>query len=219
MVCAAVSLLGATTASAQSAEGTSRRDRLRQRYSQAREGTVDVSEAARMLRGSESDERLEGARQLARSGDPEAVAPLIAAVSDDDMRVRIKAIDGLGNLRANEATNLLVQQLFLKSTTPAEQRRVLAALGKIRDPRSTEPICEFLSQDLDQETRGTAIFALGEIGDAAAVDALEGFVANEEDPLNSRLASEAIHKITHQAPGKVEIRALADDRQTRGQAP
>ena len=83
---------------------------------------------------------------------------LVRLVTGDEA---IKAIDELGNRMAKEATPMLVQQLFLRETEAFVQQRVLAALGKIADPRSTKPICEFLERDLDPSTRGTAVFALG----------------------------------------------------------
>jgi HEAT repeat protein len=127
------------------------------------------------------------------------------------MRVRIKAIDELGNRRATDATPLFVQQLFLRETDPAMRQRVLVALGKIGDPRSTRPICDFLSRELDTSTRGTAIFALGEIGDEQALGVLTKLANDPADPVTSRLAEEARRKITNREPPTVELPSLAED--------
>jgi hypothetical protein len=207
-----VALLAAPSSAPAQATGETARERLRDRYRPGRDDSGNVSEAARKLRSENLAERLEAIRMLAGSSDPKSVDYLLAAASDADIRVRVKAIDELGNRRVSDATPLFVQQLFLRETDPAIQQRVLAALGKIGDPRSTKPICDFLSRDLDASLRGTAIFALGEIGDRTALDVLTRLAANATDPVTSRLADEAARKITHRAPRPVELPSLADDR-------
>jgi HEAT repeat protein len=207
-----VSLLAAQSSALAQAPGETARDRLRDRYSPGRDDSANISDAARKLRSENLTERLEGIRVLAGSSDPKSVDYLLAAASDADIRVRVKAIDELGNRRVSDATPLFVQQLFLRETDPAIQQRVLAALGKIGDPRSTKPICDFLSRDLDPSLRGTAIFALGEIGDKTALDVLTKLAANATDPVTSRLADEAARKITHRPPRPVELPSLAEDR-------
>jgi HEAT repeat protein len=144
-------------------------------------GTGDLGEALRKLRSDRPDERLDGARMLAASDDPKSLEHLLTVATDTDMRVRIKAIDELGTRRA------------------------------IGDPRSTRPICDFLSRELDPSTRGTAIFALGEIGDEKALAVLTKLANNPTDPITSRLAEEARRKITNRAPPTVEIPSLAED--------
>jgi HEAT repeat protein len=180
------------------------RERLRQRYNPARGVNNDLGDAFKKLNSDTPEDRFEATRELARADDPKVVPYLLNAVTDSDIRVRIKAIDELGNRLATDATPLLVQQLFLSETNPVVQQRVLAALGKIADPRSTKPICQFLERDLDDTTRGTAIFALGEIGDTEAVDVLSD-LTGQDDATTSRLASEALRKIKHRAPPAVDL--------------
>lgn len=206
-----VVLAVACTAAAQPAEDRNPRERLRQRYSPSRD-SGSLNDAVKKLRSERPEDRLEAARMLATSDDPKSVEYLLSAATDSDMRVRVKAIDELGNRRATDATPLFVQQLFLRETDPIIQQRVLAALGKIADPRSTQPICDFLSRDLDPGTRGTAIFALGEIRDETALGVLTKLANDHTDPVTSRLADEAARKITHREPPTIEIPALADDR-------
>lgn len=185
---------------------------MRQRYDRNRETISDISEEINKLRSEDPEERLEGARALGESDHPKAIQYLLGAASDSDLRVRLKAVDELGNRMATEATPLLVQQLFLRDTEPIVEQHILAALGKIRDPRSTRPICEFLARDLDPSTRGTAIFALGEIGDNQALDVLTEMAANGSDPTVCQLANDAVRKINHKTPPPLEIPALAEDR-------
>jgi HEAT repeat protein len=180
------------------------RERLRERYNPTRSLTGDLGDTFKKLNSDEAEDRFEAARELARADDPKVVPYLLNAVTDSDMRVRIKAIDELGNRLATDATPLLVQQLFLRETDPVVQQRVLAALGKIADPRSTKPICEFLERDLDPSTRGTAIFALGEIGDTGALSLLTE-LAGDTDDATSRLANEALRKIKYRTPPAVDL--------------
>src|SRR4029077_17694567 len=119
---------------------------------------------------------------------------LVGAANDPDMRIRIKAIDTLGQMKAKEATPLLIQQLFMRDTDLGTKRRILACLGKIGDSRATGPIMDFLARDIDPAARGNAIFARGDIGDTAAMPRLES-IANNGDPMLRGLAAEAMRKI------------------------
>jgi len=79
----------------------------------------------------------------------------LTAVGDPDVRVKAKAIDSLGDVRATEATPVLIQQLFLREADLSLKQRILASLGKIGDPRAARPIMELLQHDLDAACRAT----------------------------------------------------------------
>jgi HEAT repeat protein len=128
------------------------------------------------------------------------------------MRVRIKAIDVLGNIRAKEATPILVQQMFLRDTEPTVKQHILAALGKIGDPRSVQPLLDVVGQDSPTTIRGAAIYALGEIGDRKALPKLETLARNSGDDDVRRLAGEAVRKINEKPAPAVVPPALAIDR-------
>jgi HEAT repeat protein len=101
--------------------------------------------------------------------------------------------------------------LFLRSTEPYVEQRILASLGKIGDPRATQPILEFLQQDLNQETRGTAIYALGDIGSPEAIAPLAELEKTEQNATLQRLAREASAKVKyHQAVLKTEAKEPLD---------
>src|SRR5439155_17409662 len=156
------------------------RPSIRDRY-RAPQQTQKLDENVRKLKSDDPDTRLEGIRGLGEVNDPKAIEYLVAATSDPDMRIRIKAIDTLGQIRAKEAIPLLVQQLFMRDTDLGTKRRILVSLGKIGDDRATRPIIDFLSRDVDPSARGNAIFALGDIGDPAAIAPLE-VIANHGPP-------------------------------------
>ena len=172
-------------------------DQVRQRYDRETKGS-GVSDYARHMDSDDASERLKGVKSMAESTDPKAVEYLVQALGDPDMRVKAKAIDACGNLRATDATPVLIQQLFLRATDPEVTQRILAALGKIGDPRAAKPIEEFLGRDLDHATRGTAIYALGDIGDPSSLEFLQNLERTEPHPTIKRICREAEAKIVYQ---------------------
>jgi len=179
---------------------------VRQRYDRQTRGK-SIEDFVRRLNGDDPKSRLEAVKSLEDSKDPKAIDYLVQALGDADIRIKVKAIDALGNVRAAEASPVLVQHLFLHSTSPAVERRILASLGKIGDPSATDSIVEFMRRDLDTKTLGTAIFALGEIGSPGAVPALERVSKNGTDATLQRCAREALAKVRHhQAVVRTEAR-------------
>jgi HEAT repeat protein len=187
-----VAVAGARAATAQISA-----DQVRQRYDRQTKGG-NLDEFARQLNSDDPSERLKGLKSLSESSDPKAIEYLVQALGDSDMRIKAKAIDSCGNLRATDATPVLIQQLFLRGTDPEVKQRILAALGKIGDARAAKPIQEFLSRDLDHATRGTAIFALGEVGDAESLEFLQNLERSEPHSTIKRIAREAQAKIHYQ---------------------
>src|SRR5439155_4477474 len=124
-----------------------------------------------------------------------------------------------GHVKAKDATPLLVQQLFMRDTDLGTKQRILASLGKIGDRRATGPIMDFLSRTVDPAVRGNAIFALGDIGDPAALPSLEALAKEGQDPLLRSLAAEAVRKIRARPAPAVVPPALAVDRRGQGSAP
>ncbi len=184
-------------AGARAARGQISADQVRQRYDRQTKGST-VEEFARQMDSADALERLKGVKSMSASTDPKAVEYLVQALGDPDMRVKAKAIDACGNLRATDATPVLIQQLFLRGTDQEVKQRILAALGKIGDARAAKPIQEFLGRDLDHATRGTGIFALGDISDPDSLDFLENVERTEPHPTIKRIAREAQAKIRYQ---------------------
>lgn len=156
--------------------------------------------------------RLFAVKQLAISKDENAVRYLIEACSDTDTRVRLKAIDSLGTMRANGATPSLVQILYLRESEPWLKQRVLVALGKIGDGRAARPIADLMSRETDLHTVGTAIFALGEIGETTSIERLEAMAEKSDNPTIDRIAGDAVAKINRRKINpEIEILALRPD--------
>ena len=175
-------------------------------------GSEDAEEFSAELRDQDPTIRLFAVKQLAQSKDEKAVEYLVEACSDEDNRVQLKAIDSLGTMRASGATTSLVQMLYLRESEPWLKQRVLVALGKIGDARASKPIGDLTTRESDRRTMGTAIFALGAIGDTSSIHRLEQISAENKDPDLKRLADDAIAKIKkRQINPEIVIEALRPD--------
>jgi HEAT repeat protein len=174
-------------------------NQIRERYEKNTKGS-NIEDFARKMNSKDISERLKAIDSFTDSKDARAMEYLLQALGDPDMRIKAKAIDALGKLRATQATPVLIQHLFLRDTDDSVKKRILAALGQIGDESAAKPIAEFLERDHDDSTRGTAIFALGEIGSPTSVEALQEIEQTSTNPTLSRLAREAQAKVRyHQA--------------------
>ncbi len=132
--------------------------------------------------------------------DPEVNLILINSLSDPDVRVKVKAIDILGAREANDAVPPMSSMLFLRSTEPIVKLHLVAALGRIGDTQGAVPVMQYLGEDQDERGRGTAVFALGEIGSDKAIPLLNMVVAQDQSPMVRRLAKEALEKVSGEMP-------------------
>lgn len=187
--------------------------RVQQRYKDASQGK-SIDDYTKRLNDPDVAVRLEAVKNLGESGSTDAIEYLIQAAGDPDESVMAKAIDYLGKLRATAATPILVQKLFMRDVPPHVQQRILVSLGRMGDVRAAAPIGEYLSRDITPETRGTAIFALGEIGDSGSIPKLQAIQTDASaDAHTQRLAGEAVAKINIRlSPSTVavQIPALED---------
>ncbi len=132
--------------------------------------------------------------------DPQVNLILINSLSDPDVRVKVKAIDILGAREANDAVPPMSSMLFLRSTEPIVKLHLVAALGRIGDAQGAVPVMQYLGEDQDERGRGTAVFALGEIGSDKAVPLLNMVVAQDQSAMVRRLAQEALQKVNGEMP-------------------
>ena len=106
------------------------------------------------------------------------------------------------------------QELFLRETPAVEKLHLVAALGRIGDQRGSMPIVNYLKETDDSDSRGTAVFAIGEMADPSANDELIQIVSNDPSPMVRKLAQEAIEKIDGELPNRhQEVQA---ERETEG---
>src|SRR5579863_4299744 len=158
------------------------------------------------LKDADPNVRVQELKKLRNLQDPEVNKILMDTLSDPDIRVRIKAVDLLGARQANEGVPPISQMLFLRSTEPLLKLHAAAALGRIGDARGTLPVMEYLEEESnsgdDDRARGTAVFALGEIGNDRATEVLSSEVTNDKSDMVRRLAQEAIEKIDGELPSQ-----------------
>jgi HEAT repeat protein len=160
-----------------------------------------IKEAKKRFADADPRVRVEGLEKLRYvTNQTDSTEILDLGLNDLDVRVRIKAIDVLGARGVNDVVPLMSQRLFLRQTPAIEKLHLVAALGRIGDSRGTLPILEYLDEATDQDSRGTAVFALGEIGDPKANDKLIQIVQNDKSAMVRRLAQEALEKIDGELP-------------------
>jgi HEAT repeat protein len=191
------------------------RQQLRERFSgnkAAQQAKLD--EAVRKFQDEDMQVRLEGIGELGNTDDrPKAIGYLMQGMTDDEPSIRLKSIDTLGSMRAEEAIPSLVQLLFLRDTDITTKRIVLVSLGKIGSDRATRPILDFLARDNEAPLAGNAIFSLGEIGDKQAIPPLQAIAARETaTPQLRALADASVRKIKEKPEPDVVPPALVAER-------
>lgn len=104
-------------------------------------GEKTTSELIDQLATGDTQSRSDAATELADRGDNTAVAPLIMALDDKEMSVRVKAAGALGHLKNPEAVTPLSLHLVTKDDTRGELTRAAAlALQEIGDPRALDSL-------------------------------------------------------------------------------
>src|SRR6185436_16936805 len=113
--------------------------------------------------------RMHAAKALGRIQEPEAVASLVPLLQDNVKAVREESSTALAAMGAAALPSLLA------ALTHAEwlvRLHAVEALGKTRSPEAVDPLLSVLFNDRDRAVREDAIRALGQIGDARALEFL-----------------------------------------------
>jgi len=161
-----------------------------------------IREAKRKFADADPRVRVDGLEKLRFVDSMDANEILFRGIADPDVRVRIKAIDVLGARGVADAVPMMSQELFLRETPAVEKLHLVAALGRIGDQRGSMPIVNYLKETDDSASRGTAVYAIGEIGDPSANDELIQIVSTDPSPMVRKLAREAIEKIDGELPNR-----------------
>jgi HEAT repeat protein len=168
----------------------------------AKSADEQIKDAQRKFADADPRVRVQGLESLRFVDSDNANDLLFRGLSDADVRVRIKAIDVLGARGVTDSVPVMAQELFLRETPPVEKLHLVAALGRIGDQRGAMPIVSYIKETDDSASRGTAVYALGEIGDPAGNDELIQIVSNDPSPKVRQLAREAIEKIDGELPSR-----------------
>jgi HEAT repeat protein len=143
----------------------------------------------RALASSDWIVRMHAAKALGRIQDPGSVPSLIPLLQDKVKAVREEAGRALASIGEGAVPALLDA---LAHEDWLVRLHAVESLGKTRSPNAVEPLLATLFNDGDSAVREDAVRALGEIGDARAVDFL--FTAMKEPGLRT-LAVEALGRI------------------------
>ncbi len=173
-----------------------------------------VKDAKKAMDDGDPEVRVKGLKSLRNVQNPEVNGILMRGLIDPDIRVKIKAIDILGEREVSDAVTQMSQMIFLRSTEDAVKLHLVAAMGRIGDARGTLPVMQYLEEQGDERSRGTAVFALGEIGDAQATDILTKVATEDHSDLVRRLAQEALEKTDGELPNMHASRLAASEDKT-----
>lgn len=144
---------------------------------------------------------------LGRTGNRQAIAPLIDALHDEKSVVREAAAEALGMLGNPTAVSPLIATL--KDSKKKVRVQAAIALGKIGDDRAVEPLILTLKK---KSARTEAIWALGEIGDQRAFDPLLGMLKKRNESVRAA-AAEALGKLGDPRAIEPLIKVLKDKKE------
>ena len=105
---------------------------------------------------------------FAKEKDEQSVSPLIELLKEEQLRQnKIAALEALGKIGNTKATDALIS--YLEEDDDEIKKIAAEALGKKSDPRSVAALIKVLH---NKDVQIVAIWALGNIGDKAAIPAL-----------------------------------------------
>ncbi|MCC6623417.1 MAG: HEAT repeat domain-containing protein [Deltaproteobacteria bacterium] len=163
---------------------------------------ADVTAAlARALGDHDPNVRFEAASALGRrAADATAVpalAALVKALDDQDEDVRGAAAEALGLMAAVARTPEVERALLgkINDRKGPVRGRVAVAIGQLGITRAVAPLVTRAGRERDVEALAAMAWALGELGDKAALPTLEGLVGHASE-LVSQHAREAVAKLS-----------------------
>ncbi|MBS7251263.1 MAG: HEAT repeat domain-containing protein [Candidatus Freyarchaeota archaeon] len=154
------------------------------------------------LRGKKFDDRIRAAEELGKTGDPEAINPLIETLKEilEDANAHqnsellgISAAKSLTQLGVDH-TNTLIE--FLNSRNPVTAARAAVALGELKRRDILEHLFAKVSCR-DPLVRSQVVWALGEtgMGDKRVEDTLRDLACSDPDGYVKGRAQEALEKL------------------------
>ncbi len=135
-----------------------------------KEPPQDMYYLIELLESPDVHERRSTAQTLGVMGFDVATPALIKSLDDSDAKVQRFAAEALGRIGDKRAVEPLIEKLPYAEANV--RRFILGALGKIGDERALAPIMAVLADESEGDVRASAAYGLGELGNAAATDAL-----------------------------------------------
>lgn len=148
----------------------------------------------------------EAAKALSRIGKP-AVKPLIAALKDENPKVRERTVRALGNIKYNRALQPLVSAL--SDNTLAVRKAAAVALGNMKDPRAVQPLASALKKETSPHGGYTIAMALGSLGESSIEPLLR--LLRENNPKVRKQAVRGLGKTKNPRILDAVITALQDE--------
>jgi len=112
-------------------------------------------------------------RVLGRIGDERACEMLHGFLGGGDVALEKTTLWALGCIGSEESTEPVAQRLA--ADNPEVRSAAARALGLLGDTRAIDPLAERLADDDDERVRGSAAWALNQIGTERALDAVTDY--------------------------------------------
>jgi HEAT repeat protein len=142
-------------------------------------GIAPVSRA--LLSDASPKVRLAAANALIRLNNQGPNSELSSALSDDDVEVRLAALNGVTHINVFSNVDRVVG--LISDPSPLVRRRAAQALGTLKTADAVVGLIALTSLDNEPDAgvRAAAVWALGQIADSQALDAVLA-AANDSDP-------------------------------------
>jgi HEAT repeat protein len=132
------------------------------------------------------------------------IKPLIAKLQSTDSWIRREAVDILGDVGSQEATDQLIP--LLRDTDEYVRQAAARALGKLKDRKAVEELLVGL-KDPDVNVRTFSIWALGEIQDSKAIEPLSSLLLDNEEKIRDH-SFEALRKFRDPISRRIMVNTL-----------
>ncbi|MCA9071375.1 MAG: HEAT repeat domain-containing protein, partial [Planctomycetaceae bacterium] len=171
-----------------------------------------------MIEGLDStyaDIRLAGVKELVKKRTKKGQAELIPAISDPDLEVRQAALEALVHADAEEALTQAMENHFIDV-----RLRAAAARARMGDGASLQPLVDLVSEPEPKEKEKVkawtfvvrdALKALGDLGDAAAFDAVGPHLESKDASLRQAAAIALVGMATPQIANALKPRLQHSD--------
>lgn len=170
----------------------------------------------RAMRSEDPAVRRRAAQALGKSHDAAAAPALIRELADKDAYARKAAAEALGCVlentpSENEARTVANKSLgaLLRDGDMSVRYQAIEAFSRLRDRRTVPLLIKVLNSDKEEMVRGHAAFALGEIADPAAFDALKEALKDDGNSWKVSYAIAALAKAGDERAAHFLLDALA----------